>query len=285
MGVRRRLVAPLVHAPHGLCTPRHHHTPTALPPHSYRDHTADQQRSEHAPTARLAPWNPRRDRDPIARPMPSAYDPNTALPLKVPAELRARLDAVTARLPATLKLPRNSVAVAALVVGLDALSRDLAGDAMAVHRVLAGDALPGTPPPASTPTPARAALDGDTVRGTRDTVGARAPRTAPRPSRATRPKRPRAPTPTAARDGGALETPDAPDAPDAATVRELLTTVLQLGASTAPGGRGWTVKGLAAAVGCDRRAVQVFRDRGEGMGRPLQLKLWNALRGDAPVKG
>ena len=68
-------------------------------------------------------------------------------------------------------------------------------------------------------------------------------------------------------------------------VRELLTTALQIGKSTAPGGRGWTVKGLAAAVGCDRRAVQVFRDRGEGMGRPLQLKLWNALRGDAPVKG
>lgn len=76
--------------------------------------------------------------------MPSKYDREAVLPLRVPRELRARLDAVRALVPAPLTLPRNSVAVAALARGLDALAAELARDPTAVHRALAGSTSTGS---------------------------------------------------------------------------------------------------------------------------------------------
>lgn len=71
--------------------------------------------------------------------MPSTYDPNAALPLRVPPDVRARLDALTARLPPASKAPRNTVAVAALVRGLEVLERALDHDPFAVQRAFAGE--------------------------------------------------------------------------------------------------------------------------------------------------
>ena len=195
-------------------------------------------------------------------PMPSTYDPAEALPLRVPRDLRAELDTLVATLPRSVALPRNSVAVAALRRGLEALRVELGADPLAVHRALAKG-------------------ESATVRGD---GGASAPGSAPAASKtAAKPRPARARPPKTAHQPA--EAPAPADTPDAATVRELLTTVLQLGAATQPGGRGWTVKALARAVGCDRRALQVFRDRGDGMGPALRAKLWTVLRGDAPVKG
>lgn len=69
---------------------------------------------------------------------PAKYDPAKALPLRVPSELRARLDAVTGSLPLALRLPRNTVAVLALARGLEELGAELHRDPMALHRALAG---------------------------------------------------------------------------------------------------------------------------------------------------
>lgn len=191
----------------------------------------------------------------------------TALPLRVPPELREQLDALTLKVPSGLALPRNSVAIAALLVGVKELSKGLDGDPVAVHRALA-EVSADAP---RVPSRGAGARRGD--------EGARAPAPAPRAPRAAAPKRP------APARAAQVAAPSSPDAPDAATVRELLTLVLQRDAAVASGSQGWTVKALARAVGCDRRALQVFRDRGEGMGPGLQAKLWAVLRGDAPVKG
>jgi len=67
--------------------------------------------------------------------------------------------------------------------------------------------------------------------------------------------------------------------------RELLSTVLDRDRAAPSGAKGWTVKALAAALGCDRKALQTFRADGAGMGRALQLRLWEALRRDPPPKG
>lgn len=204
----------------------------------------------------------------------------TALPLRVPPELRERLDALTLKVPAGLALPRNSVAIAALLVGIDTLSKALDAEPVAVHRALAEVSANAPRVPSRGAGPRRG--DG----------GARAPRAAPdapgptperAPARpAARPRPRAAAAPSSARTIPAAEPADAPTA-DA--VRDLLATVLDRDRSAPSGAKGWTVKALAGAVGCDRRAVQAFRDRGEGMGRPLQLRLWEALRRDPPAKG
>ena len=81
--------------------------------------------------------------------MPAKYDPTRALPLRVPADLRARLDAVASLVPAPLRLPRNTVAVVALARGLEALAAELERDVMAVHRAVAGDAVAAPAAPAA----------------------------------------------------------------------------------------------------------------------------------------
>lgn len=111
--------------------------------------------------------------------MPAKYDPTKALPLRVPAELRARLDAVASMVPAPLRLPRNTVAVVALARGLEAIAAELSRDVMAVHRAVAGDvvAAPAAAPPStehaprepvartgSTPKPSRSARRGNTSK-------------------------------------------------------------------------------------------------------------------------
>ncbi len=88
--------------------------------------------------------------------MPSKYDRETALPLRVPAELRAELDALVDQVPAALRLPRNSIAVAALTRGLVQLRAELARDPMAVHRALVGEAPDGGASTGSTSTKASA---------------------------------------------------------------------------------------------------------------------------------
>ena len=118
--------------------------------------------------------------------MPSKYDRDTALPLRVPAELRAELDELVDQVPAALRLPRNSVAVAALTRGLVQLRAELARDPLAVHKALAGDAPDAGAPTVNTSTKASASAE-------------------------------RAPPPTAARAGrtstkGGARTPRAPTA-------------------------------------------------------------------------
>lgn len=122
--------------------------------------------------------------------MPAKYDPHKALPLRVPPELRRALETLTARLPAPLRLPRNTIAVLALARGLAVLGAELQRDPMALHRALVGggavageapsthaasaEHTPETPaPPHATATPGRprrpkatstADLDGDALR-------------------------------------------------------------------------------------------------------------------------
>ena len=232
--------------------------------------------------------------------VPSKYTRNTALPLRVPAELRADVDALVAALPRGLSLPRNAVAVAALLRGVAELRAALVADPFAVHRALA--AVEGDHQvPASTPGQALSgvsAADAPTARGN---GGTRAPGAAPEPSRGSarrRPSdegpvdraaersRPRAATAKAPRRAAVPSTePEAPDAPPPDAVRELLATVLDRDRAVKPGSRGWTVKALAAALGVDRKALQSFRADGTGMGRARQLRLWEALQRDPPVKG
>jgi len=111
--------------------------------------------------------------------MPSKYDRNATLPLRVPPELRARLDAVRALIPAPLALPRNSVAVAALARGLDTLAAELASDPTAVHRALAGST---STMPAGTSTASTGSSSGTLARGREHTPRAPAARTERAPS-------------------------------------------------------------------------------------------------------
>lgn len=96
-------------------------------------------RSEHAPSVPFT----RSEHAGSARGVsPAKYDPAKALPLRVSPELREALDALTARLPAALRLPRNTVAALALARGVEELGAELARDPMALHRALAGEAAP-----------------------------------------------------------------------------------------------------------------------------------------------
>lgn len=74
---------------------------------------------------------------------PAKYDPTKALPLRVAPELREALDALGARLPAALRLPRNTVAALALARGVAVLGAELERDPMALHRALAAGAATG----------------------------------------------------------------------------------------------------------------------------------------------
>lgn len=91
--------------------------------------------------------------------MPSKYDRETALPLRVPAELRAELDALVDQVPAALRLPRNSIAVAALTRGLVQLRAELARDPLAIHRGLVGGAPDGGASPGRASTEASASAE------------------------------------------------------------------------------------------------------------------------------
>lgn len=60
--------------------------------------------------------------------MPSAYDPDRVLNLRVSPELRARLDALAeqlaAKAPPGARVTRHALAVDALTRGLDAIERE-----------------------------------------------------------------------------------------------------------------------------------------------------------------
>ena len=212
--------------------------------------------------------------------MPSKYTTDTALPLRVTPELREDLDALVRSLPRGVPLSRNAVAVAAIRAGLASLREQLGADPFAVHRALAASADASTSPDAG------------------DNGGTRAPGVAPGPSRPTArpapagrakpakgstparaPSKPRAPRPAA--DAAPIPA----DAPSPDAVRELLATVLDRDRDAAKGSRAWSMKALSAALSCDRRALQTFRADGSGVGRALQLRLWDALRGDPPIRG
>lgn len=113
--------------------------------------------------------------------MPSKYNRDATLPLRVPPELRARLDAVRALAPELLRLPRNSVAVAALARGLDTLAAELASDPTAVHRALAGSTSTGA---AAASTPSTGSSSGTLARGRERAPSAPAARTVPAQSKA-----------------------------------------------------------------------------------------------------
>ena len=139
--------------------------------------------------------------------MPSKYDREATLPLRVPRELRARLDAVRALVPAPLTLPRNSVAVAALARGLDALAAELARDPTAVHRALAGSTSTGAAD-TSTGSSSDAAGQGEHARSTHAARTEHTPST-PRARSKRAPSKARARTehtpPAKALDGEALD--------------------------------------------------------------------------------
>ena len=128
--------------------------------------------------------------------MPSKYDREAVLPLRVPRELRARLDAVRALAPDLLRLPRNSVAVAALARGLDTLAAELASDPAAVHRALAGSTSTGAAR-ASTPS-----TGGALARGREHAPSVPAAHTVPAQS-TTRARSERGPSTARARTGNA----------------------------------------------------------------------------------
>ncbi len=114
---------------------------------------------------------------------------------------------MTARLPAALRLPRNTVAALALARGLEVLGAELARDPMALHRALAGGAAPPHPEEHA-PSTSEARTD-------------RTPRERP-PRTAATPREARASSETAP---GASETPRLPvaapgDAPDVEALRE-----------------------------------------------------------------
>ena len=139
--------------------------------------------------------------------MPSKYDREAVLPLRVPRELRARLDAVRALIPAPLALPRNSVAVAALARGLDTLAAELASDPTAVHRALAGSTSTAAAD-TSTGSSSDAAGEGEHTPSTHRARTERPPST-PRARSKRAPSKARARTehapPAAALDGEALD--------------------------------------------------------------------------------
>lgn len=112
--------------------------------------------------------------------MPSRYDPASALPLRVPPALRAALDALAARLPEPLELPRNAVAAAALARGVAMLGQELERDPLAVHRALAGQEPAPAPTASATGGSSAAAL-----ANAPNTPGARSAPTAPAPAPAT----------------------------------------------------------------------------------------------------
>ncbi len=105
--------------------------------------------------------------------MPVDYDRDTSLPLRVPPEVRARLDAVRSLAPAWAPLSRNGAAVAALMLGLDALETALRADPTAAARLLAGETITTSPTPArpaAAPATARPEVDAPTVRDLLATV-------------------------------------------------------------------------------------------------------------------
>lgn len=110
---------------------------------------------------------------------------------------------MTARLPAALRLPRNTIAALALARGLEVLGAELARDPMALHRALAGGAAPPHPEEHA-PSTSEARTD-------------RTPRERP-PRTAATPREARASSETAP---GASEDPKRPvDAPDVEALRE-----------------------------------------------------------------
>ena len=214
--------------------------------------------------------------------MPSKYDPAGALPLRVPPALREALDALVGRLPPTLPLPRNTVAVVALARGVAQLGAELARDPLAVHRAVAGEHAPsvvGALPdgaPTATGLPSTAADGGAPVEGDAaesrgrpggrragaagDAVGAPAehapttPGAAPERGRSTAgARRGRAPTTDGARSGGAPLAAAVATLPEGVTRADVLARLLD----ALQNGRA-SVRGLCREAGVARSRVQAW---------------------------
>jgi hypothetical protein len=186
--------------------------------------------------------------------MPSKYDREAVLPLRVPRELRARLDAVRALAPELLRLPRNSVAIGALARGLDTLAAELASDPTAVHRALAGSTSTA---PARASTPSTGSSSGTLARGRERAPSVPAARTVPARS-TTRARSERGPSKARARTGNAPSTtrartehapPAGPVDGEALDAAAVLVRFLAAGVKVAP---------FAKAHGVARSTLQMW---------------------------
>lgn len=166
--------------------------------------------------------------------MPVDYDRDAALPLRVPPELRARLDAVRALAPAWAPLSRNGAGVAAIMLGLDLLEQAMRADPTAAARLLAGEPLTTSSTP-STTAPAPAAP--------------RESAPAPRPARPPRP-----PTATEHVEG------------DDAALRARFVALLAVDPDKHPRDKVWNLRRIGRAIGADNKSLAAFRDGKPGLG-------------------
>jgi len=178
--------------------------------------------------------------------MPVDYDRDTALPLRVPPELRARLDAVRALAPAWAPLSRNGAGVAALMLGLDHLEAMLRADPTAAARLLAGETIATSAAPSTTPREA-------------------APAPAPRPPRPTR-----APPPPMATEH--VEGDDA-------ALRARLVALLASEPDKYARDKVWNMARIARAARCDNKSLAAFRDGKPGLGSQPRARLRALLDG------
>lgn len=182
--------------------------------------------------------------------MPVDYDRDAALPLRVPPELRARLDAVRALAPAWAPLSRNGAGVAAIMLGLDHLEALLRTDPTAAARLLAGEAI------ATSSTPS-------TLAAPRADAGALPPRAAPRRAAA-----PAASAPDAATPAPRPPRPKATEhvEGDDAALRARLVGLLATEPDKHPRDKVWNMARIARAIGADNKSLAAFRDALPGLG-------------------
>jgi len=193
------------------------------------------------------------------RRMPVDYDRDAALPLRVPPELRARLDAVRSLAPAWAPLSRNGAGVAAILLGLDALETALRADPTAAARMLAGETITTSRAPArpaAAPATARPEVDGTPPIEPRDTPRDRVPP----PSRKAR------------------ATTEHVEGDDAA-LRARLAALLAMEPDKHPRDRAWNMARIARAIDADGKSLAAFRDAKPGLGPTYRRALAALLDG------
>lgn len=191
--------------------------------------------------------------------MPVDYDRDAALPLRVPPELRARIDAVRALAPAWAPLSRNGAGVAAILLGLDALERSLRADPTAAARLLAGETI------TTSSTPARPAAAPATAP-----VEANAPTIEPRDT-----LRDRVPPPSRK----ARATTERVEAPDDVELRRRLVALLAMEPDKHARERTWNMARIARAIDAPNKSLASFRDAEPGMGPVFRARLRTLLDG------